>query len=141
MRVLRKIRACSRFNSSCELTDEQVRRLLGAPSIDCLLMRRRLSYLRRLLLNGVQSSLALLCVRVGTKHELIPWTAQVVNDLRTLQRLACPKLDALGCPVGNSTVWAEFITSFPLAWKQLIDSLVFINLHSAIIVPPTASTC
>jgi len=125
MRVLRKIIDCSRFDSSCELTDEQVRRSVGVPSTDCLLMRRRLASIRWLLMYAPQSLLALMSARSGIHRQLMPWTAQIVADLKELQRCSCPKLDSLACPSANANDWASFILAFPSQWKELVDSLLF----------------
>ena len=78
MRGLRRIAGCMR-GERCE-TDLEVRRRLAAPSIECILARARLRYLRRLVLRQSMSLLALLSVRL--KGQMLPWVTLIMNDLR-----------------------------------------------------------
>ena len=125
MRVLRKIADCSRFGSGCA-SDLEVRQMLGAPSIECLLLRRRLTHALSLTLHAPPSLIALLQARVGVRQDkYLPWTVQVRNDLAFLQSYHSPKLDALGCPTAQAKTWAEFMKAFPEEWKELVAAVSF----------------
>jgi hypothetical protein len=61
MRMLRRINENIRFSSSCELSDLQVRELCQKPLMDCLLVRARLRYLRRICKHSTQALYIILC--------------------------------------------------------------------------------
>ena len=48
----------------------------------------------------------------------VPWTQAVISDMRSLQTLWSPKLDALGDPATCADAWSDFMCEFPLAWKR-----------------------
>ena len=82
MRVLRRISGDLRFGALCEKDNREVRKELGQPSLDCLLVRKRLLYVGRLLRRGPRALVALLQSRPG--GSVMPWTGQMLNDLETI---------------------------------------------------------
>jgi hypothetical protein len=78
MRVLRRILGDCRYGP-CVFSDLEVRRQLGQPSIDCLLLRRRMHYLRRLVHHRHKSLIEVLSlVHDGTR---IPWVDLICRDI------------------------------------------------------------
>eukprot|EP00973_Karenia_brevis_P094817 12424323-Karenia_brevis.AAC.1 len=114
MRVLRRIAGACRYDKTCKLSDSEVRRLLDAPSLQCLIMRRRLMLLAAVVKANVLSLLGLLSVVSKTADELrLPWTRFIVEDMKALQEHHAPKLDELGDPATNSVSWHRFLLDYP----------------------------
>ena len=63
MRALRRIGGFMRYGASDTLSDIEVRTHLCKPSIDCLLMRKRLLYIPRILISKCSTLNALLSQR------------------------------------------------------------------------------
>ena len=82
MRVYRQIAGCPRFRKST-LDDLSVRKLLGKPSLQCIIARHRLSLLSSLLRVGNPTTLAMLSVKApaGT---FMPWMRPLLLDLAAL---------------------------------------------------------
>jgi hypothetical protein len=83
MRVLRRIAGCVRF-SHCE-SDYEVRRRLKMPSLQCILAKARLRYMRRIIIRQPQVLLALLAVRCNGRK--LPWVSLVIEDMRALRKV------------------------------------------------------
>ena len=67
-----------RYDDSCKLNDLQVREKLEQPSVDCILMRRRLLYLGRLLVHKPAPLLAMLA---STRDGMtMPWAKQIAEE-------------------------------------------------------------
>eukprot|EP00959_Pyramimonas_sp_CCMP1952_P097697 2041731-Pyramimonas_sp.AAC.1 len=90
MRVLRRIFGLCRYGST--ESDLSVRTVHKQPSIDCILMRKRLIYFARAVRSGPPELFALLGARKG--DSVIPWVAQLREDLRCLWRMSalCSRL-------------------------------------------------
>ena len=99
MRVLRRIAARLRFDSSCGITDRHVRVLLNMPAIELFIAQLRLGHLRQVLTSPVPQLRALLAVK-DKEGQPFPWVQLVHSNLRT-----------------------HLITSFLVQWKQLIRCL------------------
>ena len=84
MRVLRRIAAKLRFDSSCSMTDQQLRVLLNMLAIEMLIAQLRLGYLRQVLTSPVPQLRALLAVR-DKEGQLLPWVQLVLSNLRLLK--------------------------------------------------------
>ena len=133
MRVLRKIACCERFDASCEHNDLKVRQMLRMPSIECILRRRRLLYLCRLLRHGPESLQAILSVTSEEPcAQSMPWTSTIVADLKCIQLFYSAKLSGLGCPVARAREWCVFIKSYPHEWKAIVDG--YHDVHDEFIV-------
>ena len=72
MRVLRRIADKLRYDSSCECSDAEVRRILSQPSIDCLVQRKRLIYMARLAY--VQPKALWAILQASPRKQQMPWT-------------------------------------------------------------------
>eukprot|EP00973_Karenia_brevis_P036908 5085597-Karenia_brevis.AAC.1 len=68
-----------RYGAANTESDIAVRRKGNHPSIDCILQRHRLIYLRRLLCHAPPPLQAALHIHV--KGKLLPWTQLIVEDL------------------------------------------------------------
>lgn len=104
MRILRRIGNSMRFQR-CE-KDIEVRRRLKAPSIECVLARARLRYVRRVLSHRPKTLMALLNTRV--KGNVLPWVGLVIDDMRAL-RHTVSLCNVLPDPACSHDDWASFI--------------------------------
>ena len=111
--------AVSRGNT----TNEDDRRTLGWPSIECELRRKRLAYAARLCRAAPDTLRALLQYR----HEGRPllWVNTLYDDFAALRAFHAPKLDELPLPSDCMQSWCTFIISFPAAWKAYVRSYIF----------------
>ena len=121
MRGLRRIAAACRFSSAPnQPTDSDVRRLLGAPSLQCIIVQRRLMLASSIAMHGPRPLQAILSVR--TNGQVIPWVRALRTDLAALTTYHAPKLDELGPPQDNPHSWAALMTSYPKEWRELVKS-------------------
>jgi len=111
MRVLRRIADRLRYDETCESSDLEVRTMLSQASIDCLLQKQRLQYLSRLVANRPKSLWAIL--QTTHKDVLLPWAAQMAQDLNTLYAKVSAVRDVLPEPRSNSQAWFDFFARFP----------------------------
>ena len=79
MRVLRRIADDPRYSVVVLHSDLEIRRILGQPSIDSILLRKRLLYGARLAHRQPAALLALLQVNVNGVR--LPWVLQFTSDL------------------------------------------------------------
>ena len=84
MRVLRRIAAKLRFDSSCGVNDRQVRVLLNMPAIEMLIAQLRLGYLRQVPTPSVPQLRALMAVR-DKEGQPLPWV-----QLVSVVEVTCP---------------------------------------------------
>ena len=84
VRVLRRIAAKHRYDSSCSMSDRQVRLLLNMPAIEMLIAQLILGYLRQVLTSPVPKLRALLAVR-EKEGQSLPWVQLVLSNLRMLK--------------------------------------------------------
>ena len=123
MRVLRCIFGEPRFQRT-EHTDFAIRQLMQRPSVDCLLQRGRLKYLKRLLAVRPRPLLAVLHCRV--KNAILPWVQLVLADLRVFQERVLAKSGFwLPDPATAPDAWATFIINCGSLWGPLVDQIFF----------------
>jgi hypothetical protein len=123
VRVMRRIANATFCGHGSTLSDISVRRLLGAPSLDAIILERRLQHLGAMLQSGIGSLTAMLvAVSDGVDATRIPWTALVMEDMRKLGRYHLDKLADLGDPAECADRWMSFIIGFPAKWSQLVKS-------------------
>ena len=127
MRVLRRI--ADRMKYSAESahssgSDAYVRTLLGAPSLQCLIVQRRLMLLGSVLKHGSSRLLALLAVR-GRDNQPLPWVKMILDDLRRLASFHGHKVSELGDPAVNGDRWMKLIQDWPVEWRSLVRALHF----------------
>ena len=114
MRVLRRITNKMRFER-CDMTDHAIRKSLNAPSVDCIIQRNRLLYLRRLLINKPRVLLAALHFQF--KGRRLPWVELILEDLRRVKKdLRC--CSSLGDPAVDIEAWTTTITSH--LWPSIV---------------------
>jgi len=131
MRVLRRIAGKQRYQSENNTTDVQVRRLLSAPSIDCVIVKQRLLYIARLARKQPRALSALLQAQVkdsrGNKANL-KWTTQARRDLKVIYERVVIHSEVL-LPEPSSAhaaeSWNRFMCEFPKRWEELVQSLHF----------------
>ena len=119
MQVLRQVCNKCRHQAHNNLSDIGVRQLLQAPSVQCILRRKRLIYAGRLMQHGPPALLALLQSRVGLQS--IPWVAQLLSDFSYLKRYYSAKLGEMPDPKLQPRVWALLINEFPHEWRELVN--------------------
>ena len=125
MRVLRRI--CDKVNyDGTAGSDLQVRSQACQPSVDCLLQRLRLKYLRRLVVKAPSTLLALLHSRHSESNAQLAWTKLVVADMGVL-RLHVPLCSYLPDPSTNAEDWCTFITEDEARWELAIATLFFVE--------------
>ena len=93
-RVARRISSWWNRAGEENITNLELRKRLNMPSVQCVLMTRRLKYLARLAKSAPKSLIALLQATNRRKHAK-SWGSSVVEDLRRLQQRVSPKLDEL----------------------------------------------
>ena len=123
IRGLRRISGeCKYSPTSTDMTDHAVRAHLGAPSLQCLIMQRRLSLFGAILQYGPSCLHTLLSAARGDR--ILPWVALLRRDLIQLQQFWAPKLDELGAVTECSARWAQFVCNHASEWKELVNGFV-----------------
>ena len=108
MSVIRRIAGTLRFSSQCNVKDYEARKLIGAPSLQCLLIRARLCLLSSIVSSNISSLIAVLSVTsAGGKR--LPWVDMLIDDLVLFKKFYSWKLDELGDPLHNAGNWFAFI--------------------------------
>ena len=108
-------------------SDYMLRCAASMPSIDCILSRKRLWYLHRLLERGPKALIAMLQNNFSGKK--MPWTLMIREDLKRIYELRGPP--AGGCNFGHPldpskwSEWHTFIKEQPFQWHQYVDSLFY----------------
>jgi len=120
MRVVRRILDRMRFHDKSG-SDHQARLDLQVPAVDCILQRRRLLYLRRLVLHGPGVLLAMLAVKSGDSR--LQWTTCIANDLKVLARYV--NLPELGDPIDSAADWVAFIQGIGDDWNRLVQQIFY----------------
>ena len=124
MRGLRRIAGQCRYQAG-GLTDERIRELMEAPSIDSMIVSRRLLYLPSVLSSPAVSLRALLSVCVGPESRRLPWSQLILSDLRSLKLFYHSKLAELGDPLVDGQKWQALILDYPSQWKELVKGFRF----------------
>ena len=125
MRALRCIAGERRFDASCAKSDLDVRRLLGASSIDFLLLRRRVGYYCRLAASRPHLLWALLQTR--PRGRPLPYVLQVHSDITTVHRLSDDLRRALPEWSVDPAAWLEFMTRYPQRLCAALDRCAFVG--------------
>jgi len=125
MQVLRQVCNKCRYQARNNLDDISVRRLLQAPTVQCILRRKRLIYAGRLMEHGPPALRALLQTQVGRRSdEPVPWTAQLLSDFSCMKRYYRTKLDGMPAPTLQPKAWALLISDFPHEWRELVNGYI-----------------
>ena len=124
MRVLRRIAGSMRFER-CE-TDVEVRWKLKVPSLECILAKARLQYLRRLLVCRPRTLMAFLSARI--KGEPLPWVRLVLADMRAL-KASVPSCQRLPDPATEPVPWFELMER-KTEWSQALACFNLVEFHT-----------
>ena len=125
MRVLRRIFG-DPLVAKPRFSNMRLREQAGWPSVDCLLVRARLKYLRRLLNNRPEELLAVLAWR--GRRGPPPWVELIVDDMRCFaQSVLQNKPWLLGDPEAEPLKWSRFIVGMDHDWDMLVDELFFFS--------------
>ena len=120
MRGLRRILGDMRFSSDVSFTDLEVRRQLGADSIDCILLVARMLYLGRVVRERPRSPLAVLHMRCSGKP--LPWVEHVRRDAAFLVTEGfLPDMPAFDA---DPDKWVQKMATRD-SWKSALDSVHF----------------
>ena len=122
MRLLRRLAGAMRFDATAR-SDLRVRLDLDMPSIDCVLIKRRLVYAARLLEAGPSALLALL--RVEWRGARLPWTVQLHADFAALVERVPAAACALPCLADSVQQWPAWIRENPKHWRRLVGDVHF----------------
>jgi len=120
MRVIRKIHGAERYGPS--VTDAELRDQCRAPSIDCIVARARLRYLRRVLCGDHAALRTMLGQRAHGKR--LPWVDLVVDDMRRLGQLVA-RCGHLGDPDVCVDAWVGYISASAERWRCDVNMLHF----------------
>jgi hypothetical protein len=120
MRMLRRIFGEPRFERSA-VSDFEVRRALGQPSIDCRVMSARLRFLPRVILHAPPVLRALLYDSGGCGAS---WTRLVCNDLEYAWHRS-PMCSNLPHPEVDPEAWQSLITSN--LWPSVVRDCHFVE--------------
>jgi len=119
MRCLRRMCGAMRYSSDCALSDVQVRIKLMQPSIDCLLMRRRLAYAARVYASRCKVLSVLLSAggdgSTQARRMALPWSALLQKDLIYMYRHHVSDIFRI-C---NMNMHGDCVTH-PCAWHRLL---------------------
>ena len=125
MRGLWRIAGAQRFQSTGHGSDESVRRCLGAQSLQCLILRRRLLLVSAIARFAPPFLTALLSARDAYGLQCLPWVWLVLHDLSVMLSHYPSKLAELGDPARFSDRWLQFARDDPVPWKHLVNNIVF----------------
>ena len=130
MRGLRRIAEAQRFQQSGHGSDEKIRLVLRAPSLQCLILRRRMLLLSSVARHAPPFLTSLLAARDSSAVQCLPWVRLVVKDLKAMYMFHEHKLQDLGDPGvhTNADKWFEFARAFPVQWKQLVNRVFYANM-------------
>ena len=124
MRGLRKIIGDCKFGK-CKFTDFRVREQLQQPSIDCLLLRRRLAFLGRIVITSHKTVVAVLAMRA--RNCLLPWVEQINADMLEMWKLWPDGRKHLPHPAEHAMEWWHFMLNNAERWKRLVAEVFFVH--------------
>jgi hypothetical protein len=123
MRVLRSIADQRRFGQERVVSDVDVRHMVAQPSIDSLVLQRRLAYYPRLAMRQPAALVALL--QTACAADRLPWIKQAIDDLdyvyRNVRRLSLPP------PLIEPHMWVDFMMQEEGEWKRVVECCTFVH--------------
>lgn len=122
MRVLRRIADDRKFQK-CHLTVIEVRKLLLMPSIECLIMRRRLLYLARIVASGHKSLVASLALSYN--GERLPSVVLICKGMSLMYERIPAVRGWLPAPYCDPFAWAGVLKEFPFKWHEFVQQVDF----------------
>ena len=147
MRALRRVAGLMRFGSDNNVSDHHVRSLLVVPSIDCLLMRRRLMFVARI---GIHRFVALnSLLKQSSASKQLRWVSLVAQDLKfvydTYASEICELygLQTIEAPSFAPMQGLEFMSD--AKWHTLVAKVFFIesclDVHGTVTSPAHNFVC
>ena len=142
MRVLRRCTGHMLFDDN-EISDVAVRVQASAPSVDCILRRKRMLYLGRIVRRSPTTLIALLHVR--HKDQRLPWVLLVIKDMIAMSRTVLSDYQLKHPDIGadrwrdlltNETKWAEYVGQ--VFWTE---SVVDAKIPAEVSIEVQALTC
>lgn len=133
MRVLRRkygeVRHCR-----TQHTDLELRTMMQQPSIDCLLMRTRMRYLKGLLSNCPMALISLFHLKPN--NIFLPWVKLIIDDMRWITHHSYAE-DAWAMPDPESypATWTQHILSNK--WCNIVSRIFYVT---SIADPPNAAS-
>ena len=127
MQAARRVANSRRFGQDNCPSDLEVRVRLNLPSIECRLRRLRLLYLPRMIQKGPSSLATMLCMHGDKAGETMPWTAQIVDDMRALKAAFPVQLEDMPDPAEHAGTWLTLMCDFPRQWKEIIKKYISHN--------------
>ena len=119
------------------MSDRMVRAQCSKPSVDCLLVRHRLKYIRRICSHSSQALYIILCMRV--KSVPIPWVKQLKSDFIILRKYAAAHAKPIVSDDAPLDAWMQLFDDRE-AWNQLVDSIFYIESTSDRHAQPSSSS-
>jgi len=126
MRPIRKIEDMCRFDS-WSVSDYTVRCNGGYPSADCVILRARLRYLRRLLCSSCMPLKVLPSIKDKNGEPALQWPRLIMNDLKFLRSNTHWIAKMLPPPEDDADSWAAFIMNEESFWHEAIDGIHFVD--------------
>ena len=131
-RALRRIAGCVRHSSDSNVSDYDVRAQLGLPSIDSLVMQKRLVYIGRVLAHRPAQLIALLASSKKLPDgnvQRLPWVCQLIDDFSLLHRISSHARRILPSPdtIDNQHCWFSFIREKRSEWTTMVKAVSFIE--------------
>ena len=117
MRSWRRVAGDPRYGKTV-FSDYEIRVLLGVPSIDCYVRKRRLLYMSRLAAANFDALHAALQAK-GTNGSKMPWINTLADDLCILRKFV-PHLAELPDPHTNFDPYWQITKNYRNEWRQLI---------------------
>ena len=119
MRLQRRLYGEVRFAAGAK-SDLEVRSKHSVPSIDCVLMRRRLLYLRRILAHKPRTLEALL--HLQPRGSRLRWVQLVSSDLAWVRTRILTHLPAADLAISE---WVDAISH--VSWRQVVQAVFFVD--------------
>ena len=123
MRVLRSIAGERRFCEHNNIPDIEVRRMVGQPSIDSIVLQKRLAYYPKLARRQPTALVALLQTQCSSDR--LPWVRQAIGDLDFVYQNV--GVLSLPPPQSEPRVWVEFMLQEEIEWKRAVESCTFVH--------------
>jgi len=93
---------------------------IGQISLECLVRRRRLLLLARILQHGAPSLVALVATKVRGQH--LPWLQMVIQDM-TIMRKMVSAVSGMPDPEAHLEAWIALMRDWPHQWRKMVARL------------------
>ena len=155
MRVIRRMSGRMRFDAHAG-NDLDARLAINAPSLDCIMLQRRLTYAGRLARSSCSALLSILAIRFeecsdiykslgastgeharkGQLGHALPWARQLQRDMVAMYSYGTSVTGALPDPSSDFSTWWCYMRDYAGEWEKAVSELHF----SASVCDKTSST-